>query len=430
MTHLQEHWEGVSLPGNHTLERWLGGDDNAVFFQTSRASDGLRAVAKLIPEAAGNSAAQLGLWHRMRHLRHPNLIELLDCGRADESGEIVLYALFESPDDTLASALRESPLNQQDSREVLDSAIDALRYLHQQGLVLGALDPDRVVAVGDQIKFSTDAIREAANSSSYAEDVRALGEFWRQALLPAYPNSAEIAAHAADPDPQTRWTLAEIGAALIPPAPAVRPSAPPPAVSSPVVVPPVAVEPVVQNPVTALPPPHRHTPQSARPQSFPKWIFVGAAGVLLVILGLNLRRPPEVATQSRVTGVSLPGKAPAKASPVKEIPIREAPIKEAPAPLPKAAAPLTPKLSPLTGKEKWRVIAFTYRTHEAAAKKAHQLNQLHPDLHATVFSPKEKRGYYLIALGGRMNHEEAVRLQHTARGKGLPRDLYVQNYLE
>jgi hypothetical protein len=27
-----------------------------------------------------------------------------------------------------------------------------------------------------------------------------------------------------------------------------------------------------------------------------------------------------------------------------------------------------------------------------------------------------------------MTHEEAVRLQRTVRGKGLPRDLYVQNY--
>jgi hypothetical protein len=27
-----------------------------------------------------------------------------------------------------------------------------------------------------------------------------------------------------------------------------------------------------------------------------------------------------------------------------------------------------------------------------------------------------------------MTHEDAVRLQHSARGRGLPRDVYVQNY--
>jgi hypothetical protein len=49
-------------------------------------------------------------------------------------------------------------------------------------------------------------------------------------------------------------------------------------------------------------------------------------------------------------------------------------------------------------------------------------------LNATVFSPKGRSGYYLVSLGGRMTHEAAVHVQRTARGKGLPRDLYVQNY--
>ena len=91
--------------------------------------------------------------------------------------------------------------------------------------------------------------------------------------------------------------------------------------------------------------------------------------------------------------------------------------------MPKAAPPPA-------GKEMWRVIAFTYRTRDAAAKKVQELNQHHSALNAAVFSPKNKRGYYLVSLGGRMTREEAVRLQRTARGKGLPRDLYVQNYLE
>jgi hypothetical protein len=209
MTHLREHWEGVSLAGDYTLEQWLAGDDSAAFFRTSLAADGRRAVVKLVPEAAVDGATHLDLWHRTRQLRHPNLIELLEFGRAEHGGEIVLYAVFESPDDTLASALNRSPLNRQESREVLDSVLEALRYLHAQGLVLGALDPERIVAVGDTIKLSTDALRDAATSSAYRKDVRLLGDLWRQALMPASPKSPEIAAHAADPDPQARWTLAE-----------------------------------------------------------------------------------------------------------------------------------------------------------------------------------------------------------------------------
>jgi hypothetical protein len=426
MTHLRERWEGVSLCGNYTLEQWLGGDDSAAFFQTSLAPDGSRAVIKLVPEAVVDGAGPLDLWHRTRQLRHPNLVELLDCGRADLGGEIAFYALFEFPDDTLASALSRSPLNQQESREVLDSVINALRYLHAQGLVVGALDPDHIVAVGDRVKLSTDALREAETSSAYREDVRLLGDLWQQALMSASPKSAEIAFHTADPNAETRWTLAEIGSALAggyreDPVPTLPQPAPQLTVSSQVSLPPISVaqvsEPqaVVRNDTPALPPSHRRTPEPAASSGFPKWIVVGAAGVVFLILGLHWLGPADVATQSQVNAVSLPVET------------------AAPPPLPKTASPkptvrTAPKPSPAAGQETWRVIAFTYRTRDAAAKKAQQLNEYHPGINAAVFVPKDNGGYYLVSLGGRMTREEAERLQRSARGRGLPRDLYVQNY--
>jgi hypothetical protein len=87
-----------------------------------------------------------------------------------------------------------------------------------------------------------------------------------------------------------------------------------------------------------------------------------------------------------------------------------------------------PAREPATGN--WRVIAFTFRSHEQAARKADRVNYRFPQLHAAVFSPKGRPGYYLVALGSRMTREEATRLQRKARGLGLPRDTYVQNYSE
>ena len=312
MTHLREHWEGVSLSGNYTLERWLGGDDNAAFFQTSPGSDGRRAVVKLVPEAAVDGNALLDLWQRTRQLRHPNLIEFFEYGRADHRGEIVLYAVFESPDDTLASALSQSPLTPEESREVLDSVLGALRYLHAQGLVFGALDPDHIVGVGDRIKLSTDALRDADTSSAYREDVRLLGEFWQRHLMSASPKSSQIAGRAADANPQSRWTLAEISAALDPPIPHVPPPAAAPPTPTPAAVIPVAAHQVIM-------PEEAPARERAATHPFPKWIFVGAAGVLLLVLGLNRRRPAEVASPSPVAAVSLPAEVPAPA-PLPKVP--------------------------------------------------------------------------------------------------------------
>src|SRR5260370_21543083 len=41
-----------------------------------------------------------------------------------------------------------------------------------------SLDPDHIVAVGDRIKLSTDALRDAGTSSAYRKDVRLSATFW------------------------------------------------------------------------------------------------------------------------------------------------------------------------------------------------------------------------------------------------------------
>jgi hypothetical protein len=375
MNQLREHWEGVSLPGDYLLERWLSGDDAAGFFETSLGSDGRRAVVKLVRASAVDSAAQLALWRRTRVLRHPNLRELLDCGRAELAGEIVIYAVFEQADDTLATALGHSPLSEAEAREVLVAVHD------------GALDPNHVVAVGERIKLSSDVLRAAAPDAPYHDELRT---FWYK-ISPSTPvRSAEIltqvlgAAHTG--------TLSGPGRAA------------------------AAVAPIADTAVRSADP-LAFEPTAAPANRFPRWILVGAAGVVLLILGLNLRRDPEAAAPSPPAPV--PDRAPIVAAPPvpKASPVTETVPKPAPQPVP-------------AGKPMWRVIAFTYRSHASAARKADQVNQRHPEFEATVFSPKEKTGYYLVSLGGRMSHEDAVRLQKKARAGGLARDVYIQNYLE
>src|ERR1035441_10609753 len=128
MIQLRERWEGVALPGDYLLEKWLGGDDAGGFFETSRDADGHRALVKLVPESAADGGGRLALWERTRSLRHPNLRVMQDCGRAELAGETVVYAVFEPADDTLAAALGRSPLSEAEAREVLAAVCDGLGY--------------------------------------------------------------------------------------------------------------------------------------------------------------------------------------------------------------------------------------------------------------------------------------------------------------
>ena len=396
MAQLREHWEGVSLPGDYLLERWVGGDEDAAFFESAPGPDGRRSVIKLVREYSVGSAARLAMWQRTRQLRHPNLLEMLDCGRAELGGEIALYAVFEAADDTLNAALKQSPLSETEAREVLTAVLDALEYLQAQGLAAGALDPQHVVAVGDRIKLSTDALREATED---APDTDALRAFWYRISPCTLARSADILSQALG-----GGSVANVSQ---PPSGAADPAAPVPA-------------------------PHPAQPEGAEPPSFgitptpphrvPKWIPVGAAAVVLLILGLNFRRAPEAPQQRPAAPVAATPVA--QASHVEEEQAKPSPLKPVSKP---GRAEL--KQAP-AGKGMWRVIAFTYRNRAGASKKASQVNKRHPEFDARVFSPKEKKGYFLVALGGRMSREDAVRLQKKARTEGVARDVYVQNYVD
>src|SRR5947209_8395291 len=139
MTSSWNYLEGVALAGEYGLEQWLGeADHNSAFFLTSFR--GQRALLKLAP-ASENDEQQLDLWRWIATLSHPGLLRLLDTGRADAADESFVYAVFEYPDDTLATAIEHGRLSEAETRDVLAAAVGALGHIHSQGLVLHSIDP-------------------------------------------------------------------------------------------------------------------------------------------------------------------------------------------------------------------------------------------------------------------------------------------------
>ena len=132
-----------------------------------------------------------------------------------------------------------------------------------------------------------------------------------------------------------------------------------------------AVEPVMAAPappvVTAVEPadrgqfhPFGGEADARSPKAFPKWIIAGLAILMLSILMFNLRRKPDAE----------PDIAPVTPAP------------QAPAPGPTHGFdPLfhRPRSPPSSARGVWRVIAFTFRSRDMAAKKAKQIDDKWPE---------------------------------------------------
>lgn len=228
---MRENWVGRAIDG-FALERFLGGGSGSSVFLT--AFESRPAAIKLVEIDPAKSGAQIGRWTAASRLSHPNLIHIFATGRGRIADVDVIYAVMEYAEENLAQVLRERPLSQSETREMLGPALATLHYLHRQGLVHSRLKPSNIMAAGDCLKISSDSVRPAGDSSpgeaspyappeqgalSAASDIWSLGVVLMEVLtrrtrgvdpsnLPEPFGS--IAHHCLQPKPDDRWTASRI----------------------------------------------------------------------------------------------------------------------------------------------------------------------------------------------------------------------------
>ncbi len=262
MSDTWKQWEG-QVVANFGLGRYLGGSDHSAVFLTERVDtdqpDGQPHVAaiKLIPLISENAEIQLSRWRLAAGLAHPHLLRTFEFGEWELGGVPLLYVVMECAEENLGQVLAERPLAADEMREMLGPVVDVLAYLHKQGIVHGDIKPSNILANGDQLKLSSDALSRAGDSSdgrlrasaynppesspgfipmprtmSTAGDVWLLGMTVVETLtqhLPAVQTSAQgypsvpetlpepfldIARHCLVPNPESRCTISEIAARL------------------------------------------------------------------------------------------------------------------------------------------------------------------------------------------------------------------------
>ncbi len=318
-------WEGRVVEGKFPLRQWLGGSDHSVVFLTETAGpSSQKAAIKFIPVEDGKAETQLSRLRSIAKLSHPNLIRIFESGLCRMDAAPFLYVVMECADDDLSQILPERSLNSSEVAELLPPVLDALSYLHKNGLVHGRVKPSNVLAAGDQLKLSSDQVAPVAEPDgqrrrrdvydapeSAAGIVSPSGDLWSVGvtLLAALTQTVDVAEKASpgnrdlpetipDPfrgvvreclqlDPKRRCSLKEIQARLQPPARSV-PAPPEPAAPSPV--------------------------SKARRPLFAVVALIVVVGIVLALL-YSRSKPPAQATATTKAPVSETAPAPATTAP-------------------------------------------------------------------------------------------------------------------
>jgi TonB family protein len=253
-----KNWEGHLADGQFHLRRFLGSTDrSAVFLTEMPAQESQVAVIKFIPADPDTGEMQLTRWRLAAKLSHPHLARIYGSGRCLLGPMSLLYVVMDHAEEDLSQVLPKRALTQAEVRELLPPVLDALTYLHSEGFVHHRLKPANIMAVGDQLKISSDGIRRAGKSganqpkpSAYdppeaatgavspSGDVWSLGmtlvEILTQRLPvweqfsdgePSLPEALpapflDLARHCLRRDPAFRWTVANVAHWLNPAAPA------------------------------------------------------------------------------------------------------------------------------------------------------------------------------------------------------------------
>ncbi len=352
-----KNWEGQTADGKFRLRQYLGGSERGPVFLTEY--DGQKAAIKPIAADAQNAETQLARWAAAANLAHPHLLRILQTGRCEVGGARMVYAVTECADEDLSQIIPQRALSPAEAREMLRPVLEALSYVHGKGMVHGHVKPANIMAVGEELKISSDGISAARETrgqrgqptaydapevgtrgASAAGDVWSLGVTlvevltqqlptweWKGQEEPELPKAipapfGDIARQCLRRDPQQRCTLAQIGARLDPDAPALgkEQRVEPRAVAQPVVRAPKMAE--VAKPAKQAKPAAAAKPMSAAPSrgfAIPT-IAIGAVALVVVFAGQKLwHRSPEASPEPTALAVEQPV-APPKAKPIKPQP--------------------------------------------------------------------------------------------------------------
>ncbi|HZU83148.1 MAG TPA: serine/threonine-protein kinase [Polyangiaceae bacterium] len=133
----------------YRLLRTIGEGGSGVVWEAEHVELGRRVAVKILATEHASSSAGLERFRRearaLASLSHPNLVDMLDFGRALDGRVFLAMELLEG--ETLDVRLRRGPMSWRDAARVAMDTCDALAAAHASGLVHRDLKPENLMLV-------------------------------------------------------------------------------------------------------------------------------------------------------------------------------------------------------------------------------------------------------------------------------------------
>lgn len=163
-----ESWNGQVIDGRFPLLERIGNSRRSdVFLTELPGAPSQRAAIKLIPDDARDAGTTVSRWERIAKLSHPHLIRIFHMGRCKINSAPQLYVVMEYAEEDLSQILPSRALTPAEAEQMLRAVVDVLAFVHGKGFVHGHIKPSNIMAVGDQLKLSSDSMQLSGEQSDH-----------------------------------------------------------------------------------------------------------------------------------------------------------------------------------------------------------------------------------------------------------------------
>lgn len=423
---MESNWSGLArsyLNSKYFLKEHLGDDGERAAF-LAQSADNMSVLVRLMKAETPAADAWENHWSSLAPLSHEHLLEILEHDRCRIDGTEYVYVVSERPDENLGDVLKERALTAGEARAVLESTLPALQHLHANGYVYTDYRPVNIVAVGERIKLTTDAIRklpddETGVRSASAAEIRQVGETLR-AMIAQNPGAragelpqpfagiakaCSLAGEDWSPTPD-QLRLALDGGEL--------PRRKPKAQARPVVTTPETPRPVIAEPQST-----QENRRAASPLRSSRAVIAiaGLTAVLLIFLFWSAEQKGAAGSNSTVRTETPRAEYGVVRPPGPTAESRPSPVAR--------QNPATPPAPPKVRGGDWSVVAAIYRDYDAAHRRAASIAKSWKSATPSVYPAERNARKYMVVLGSGLSREEAERLRAAALAAGMPPDSYV-----